>query len=304
MREAHLYQLLRVQRPVVVAALADRTGKHHAGGVYRLPDVLLVHPSRDLFDQHRGEPLRSELFVHAQEVDLHHAHDGVVGLDARGDARDEAHKLAARLHAHAQVPMPQVLRRLQCPPEEGHGVIEAKHAVVILDVVLAQQRVDLLCLFIVVDVDSAPLERTRQAVGLVPDLLGLPHLVDRPAVLPVLGADGRHRLRVPEGVSPFPLAPRLFADARPPDDRQELLLAAQPVAAVASFLHTLCLLGRDGRRALGLALLLLFLLRSGLTGCRRFLALLRELLLLFRVRRLLGFLVRHVEFASALPLTC
>mmetsp|Transcript_25394 Transcript_25394/g.80118 ORF Transcript_25394/g.80118 Transcript_25394/m.80118 type:complete len:291 (+) Transcript_25394:655-1527(+) len=237
MRETHLDELLGVQRAVVVAALAHRPGQHHARGVDRLPDVLLVHPPRDLLDQHRSEPLRPQLLVHAEEVDLDHLDRGLVGLirgarclDVGRDARDEAHELAAGLHAHAEVPAPKVARRLQRPPEEGHGVVEAEHAVVVLDVVLAQQQVDLPGLRLVVDVHGAPLELRRQDVGLVPDLLRGLHLVDGPAVLAVVRADGGHRLRIPKWVRPLHVSPGLLADAALAQDAQELLLAAEAVA--------------------------------------------------------------------------
>mmetsp|Transcript_39845 Transcript_39845/g.105391 ORF Transcript_39845/g.105391 Transcript_39845/m.105391 type:complete len:381 (+) Transcript_39845:470-1612(+) len=302
--EAHLDQLLRVQRAVVVAALADRARQDHAGRVDRLPDVLLVDPPGDLLDQHRREALRPKLLVHAKEVDLYHLDGRLVDLDAARDTRDEAHQLHVGLHAHTQVPVAEEARGLERPPEEFHGVVETEHAVVVLDVVLAEQRVDLLRLFVVVDVARAPLEGIGQGVRLIADLIRVLDLVDRPAVLGVLGAHRGHRLRVPEGVRPGSLdvAPGLFADPRAAQDLEQLLLRAQAVAALfllavradqgeGAFCRSLAirshwllrndlagLLVRRRRRALGLASLLLLLLLVGLLGPR--LDLLAALLLL------------------------
>ena len=69
--EADLNQLLGVERAVVVAAGAHRLRNEDARRVERLPDAGQVDTAGDLLDQHRGEPLRAELLVHAEEVDLH-----------------------------------------------------------------------------------------------------------------------------------------------------------------------------------------------------------------------------------------
>mmetsp|Transcript_82764 Transcript_82764/g.192306 ORF Transcript_82764/g.192306 Transcript_82764/m.192306 type:complete len:307 (-) Transcript_82764:282-1202(-) len=243
-RETHLDQLLRVQRPVVVAALTDRSRQDYTSCVDRLPDVLLVHPPCDLLDQHRCQALRPQFLVHAEEVDLHHADHWVVDLHACRNASDEAHELAAGLHPHAQVPASQIAWWLQGPPEETDRVVEAEHAVIILDVVLAQKQVDLLCLHVVVDVASAPLELVGQWVRLVTDLLRVLDVVDWPTILCILSLHRGHRLRVPKGVRPFHVPPGLLADARSAQNLQQLLLAAQAITLVLVLLLKL-LLGKS-----------------------------------------------------------
>jgi hypothetical protein len=150
------------------------------------------------------------------------------------------------------------MRWFQRPPQERNGIIEAEHAVVIFDVVVAQQHVNLLSLTVIIDVARVPLELLGQLVRLVSDLVRALHLVDGATVLGVLGAHGRHRLRVPEGMWPLHLAPGLFADARAPQELHQLLLAAQVVFGLV-FLVFLTL-SRVRRRTLGLALLVALLL--------------------------------------------
>mmetsp|Transcript_88909 Transcript_88909/g.226248 ORF Transcript_88909/g.226248 Transcript_88909/m.226248 type:complete len:221 (+) Transcript_88909:788-1450(+) len=218
MRETNIDELLRVQRAVVVAALRNGPWEHDAGSVDRLPNVLLVHAPCDLLDQDGSQALAPQLFVDTQEVDLDHGDQVFIHLDARGDAGDESDQLTARLHAHAQVPMPQELGRLEGPPQEAHRIIKTEHAVVVLDIVLAQKHVDLLSLGFVVDVARAPLEGVGQSVRLVTDLSRGLDLVNGTCVLSILGAYGRHRLSVPERVRPLVLPTRLFTDAGLPED--------------------------------------------------------------------------------------
>lgn len=57
-----------------------------------LPHAHSVDPPSDLLDENRRQPLRPELLVHAQEVDLHrldgrihHPHPGGVGNPGGGE---------------------------------------------------------------------------------------------------------------------------------------------------------------------------------------------------------------------------
>lgn len=71
--ETNVDELRRVKVPVVVPRDGDGDGERHAGSVDRLEDALEVAPPSNLLDEDRCEPLRSELLVDAEEVDLDRA---------------------------------------------------------------------------------------------------------------------------------------------------------------------------------------------------------------------------------------
>ena len=70
--ELDVHQLLGVERAVPVAADGHRLGQQHSGRVDGLEDALLVHPPRDLLDEHWGHSLGPQLLMDAEEVNLHH----------------------------------------------------------------------------------------------------------------------------------------------------------------------------------------------------------------------------------------
>mmetsp|Transcript_43179 Transcript_43179/g.94141 ORF Transcript_43179/g.94141 Transcript_43179/m.94141 type:complete len:237 (-) Transcript_43179:416-1126(-) len=186
MRKSNLDQLLRIQRAVVVAALADRARQHHTSSVDRLPDVLLVYPSSDLLDQNWCQALRPQLLVHAEEIDLGHLYHGVIDLNVRGDPGDEADQFASSFHANPQMPFSKIAWRFQSPPQKCDGVVEAEHTVIVLNVVLAQEYVDFFGLVFVVNVAGAPLELLRESVRTISDILGRLNLVNGTTVCGVL----------------------------------------------------------------------------------------------------------------------
>lgn len=47
-------------------------GQYHSGSVDSLEDALQIDPSGDLSDQHRSHAFGAQLFVHTQEINLHH----------------------------------------------------------------------------------------------------------------------------------------------------------------------------------------------------------------------------------------
>mmetsp|Transcript_22427 Transcript_22427/g.63649 ORF Transcript_22427/g.63649 Transcript_22427/m.63649 type:complete len:446 (+) Transcript_22427:202-1539(+) len=97
--EADFDELLWVERAVPVAAARDRPRQHHPGRVGRLEDALLVDAAGDLSDEHRSEPLRAQLLVHAEEVHLDHrlvAELGRAAAAARSRARCAAVQVEAR----------------------------------------------------------------------------------------------------------------------------------------------------------------------------------------------------------------
>ena len=148
-----------------VAAGGDGGWEDDPRGVCSLPDVLLVDAAGDLPDEHGCQALGSELLVDAEEVDLGHADDVVAGADACRDARDEGDELLGLLGADTDMPGPEEGRRLERPAEEGRGVVEAEHVLVVLDVVVGEQRVEVGEERVVIEVAGEPLEGGRQRVG-------------------------------------------------------------------------------------------------------------------------------------------
>ena len=64
--------LLGVEAPVEVSGVAVRRGDHDSSSVSSLPDASSVGPPSHFFDQDWGQPLGSQLLVHAEEVYLNH----------------------------------------------------------------------------------------------------------------------------------------------------------------------------------------------------------------------------------------
>ena len=102
MREFHLDQLLGVDRPMPVPTGAHGLGQHHASSVHSLEDALQVHSPRDLPDEDRGKPFGTQLFVHAEEVDLHHLLGLGVNANMGRHRRDEANKFVALSYPHLE----------------------------------------------------------------------------------------------------------------------------------------------------------------------------------------------------------
>jgi len=74
---------------------SNRLGQHDACGVDSLKDVPAVDPPRDLLDENGGEPLRPQLLVDAEEVDLDQVLDLLVDSDGCRNGADEADQLVA-----------------------------------------------------------------------------------------------------------------------------------------------------------------------------------------------------------------
>lgn len=57
---------------IVLPAGAQWSRQHDRSGVDGLVEALLVHPSGEFSYQNRSHPLEAQLFMNAQELDLHH----------------------------------------------------------------------------------------------------------------------------------------------------------------------------------------------------------------------------------------
>ena len=82
-RETNLNELLRVDRSMVVAAFSNVSGELDTGSVSGLPNIHAVDAARNFTDQDGSQALSAKLLVHAEEVDLSHAHRALV--DVSGD---------------------------------------------------------------------------------------------------------------------------------------------------------------------------------------------------------------------------
>ena len=222
-REAHLDELLGVERAVPVAAARDGLGQHHARRVHRLPHAPEVDPPRDLLDQHGCQALGAQLLVHAEEVDLRHGERGAAHGHVLRDAGDARHELVLAVLvglgvADANDPLRVVARHVAGPAKEVHGVVEAEHVVVVLHVVLGEEVVHLDGDGGVGEIESAP-EQPRQVGRLRGDVLDLARLQLAAVGVRRVRAHLRHGLRVPELV-------RLVRDGRRRRRRRQRRAAA------------------------------------------------------------------------------
>ncbi len=128
-----------------VPAAGDWAGKLDTSGVNGLEYAGVVDPSGDFLNEDGGKSLAPQFLVDAEEVDL----DGGKGLlaapDFGGDAGDEAnqHSLCG---SDPKVESFGEARGGEGPLEEVVGVVEAEHAVFVLDVVFVEEIVELVLL--------------------------------------------------------------------------------------------------------------------------------------------------------------
>lgn len=87
--EANLIEFLPVDGPMVISTRADRLREHDTSCVDGLPNPIEITQPRDLLDQHRCEPLISELLVHNHEVDLGSFYDFIANADLHRYGRNE-----------------------------------------------------------------------------------------------------------------------------------------------------------------------------------------------------------------------
>lgn len=120
MREANVYELLRIDGSMVVAAFAHIAGQRNTRSVRGLPNIKAVHSARDFSDQDGRQSLRSELLVNAQEVDFCHLHGFVVDVRNHGDAGDKTDQEIAGGCTNSNVPIFVVSRRSESPLSIGY----------------------------------------------------------------------------------------------------------------------------------------------------------------------------------------
>jgi len=87
--EADIDELLRVQVSMPVLSCADGRGKSGSRGVDGLPNVFHIHSTSQFADEKGSELLITDLFVHAQEVDLSHFDSVSIDHHSDGNSRNE-----------------------------------------------------------------------------------------------------------------------------------------------------------------------------------------------------------------------
>ena len=100
----------------------------------------------------------TQLLVNTKEVDLDNSHFLLIYPHGSRDCSNKANQLLVTNTTDAQMPILAISRRLQGPQKERNRVVEAKHVIVVFNVILLQEIVDFHDLFFVIDVDVFPNE--------------------------------------------------------------------------------------------------------------------------------------------------
>eukprot|EP00048_Salpingoeca_helianthica_P015017 m.224658 g.224658 ORF g.224658 m.224658 type:complete len:301 (-) comp16519_c0_seq1:176-1078(-) len=156
---------------MVVDALGDRAREQCAGRIDSLENALQVDATCDFLNKDGGEALGAQLLVHTEKVDLHNLQH-LVHTESSGDGADESQQLLVGHSTHTHVPVVAPAWWLEGPLEKALGVIEAKRGTVVLNVVVAQQRVDLIHRALVIDVQGHPLKPFGQIQAILRNFLG------------------------------------------------------------------------------------------------------------------------------------
>lgn len=101
----------------------------------------------------------AKLLMHTEEVDFCHLNSFVVQLHHDRNTRDE--RVEALLvfisTSDTDNPLRLVARYVQCPSQESNRVVESELATVVFNVVVSKQLIEFLTLFLVLEVNHAPL---------------------------------------------------------------------------------------------------------------------------------------------------
>ena len=132
-------------------------------GIVCLPHSAKVHQSSHLLDQDRGQFLLSKLLVDAQEVYGADFKSVLVGDHLLRGSHDAREKLVFTSGSHAKMPFLLVSWDLKPPSEKLLRVLKSEAAVLVFDVVVAQQVPELSEVIIVLDVKLHELKAIRQS---------------------------------------------------------------------------------------------------------------------------------------------
>ncbi|WVZ19330.1 hypothetical protein V8G54_006652 [Vigna mungo] len=148
----------------------DWRWKHNPSCISRLPNIFQMNPPSHLLDHNRRKPLRPELLMNTQEIDLSHLHNLLINSDPCWYATNESNQLLRGLGTHTNVPTPVIPRNAQRPPEKLLGIVEPEHVFIILNIVILQQNINLITGFRRVHVTCGPFISTRKVIRLLLNL--------------------------------------------------------------------------------------------------------------------------------------
>lgn len=155
--EVDIDQLQWVQRSVIVSGLRDRSWDNDSGGIDGLPDVFSVDSSGNLLDKYGSESVVSEFFIHAKEIDFGHFSLVLLfKMHMNWDTGNESDKFFGLDNSDTQNPVFIVFWRSECPSQECGTVVESEHVIFILNVILSQESVDSIQLFVIIQINFNP----------------------------------------------------------------------------------------------------------------------------------------------------
>ena len=137
------------------------TERKKKGYVRSLPNITTIDTSCDLLDQYGCKSLVSKLLVYTQEIDLCHMNRTSSYSHISWNSRDESSQSLVADLTYTDMPILVISRWCQCPEQELFTVIESKHVIIILDVVLCEKFVHLSSFLVVLNIDRAELESFR-----------------------------------------------------------------------------------------------------------------------------------------------
>ena len=135
----------------------------------------------------------------AEEVDLGLLNGLVIDLRFGGSRRDESKKIVLASGLHTNMPVLVISWDAESPLKELNRIVESENCLLIFDVVVGQESIDLLLIFLILHVQNHPLKASRKSHGL------LLHFIENPLNIgSILLGVGSHelldRLGIPKAV--------------------------------------------------------------------------------------------------------
>ena len=168
--ETNVDELFRVEVTVEVAGGGDGGGNVAASSVDGLPNVSQVDTTSDFLDEDGSEALITKALGDTEEVNFTDTHGLFTDLDVARNTRNEGEDFLGFLLANTNVPVLVVAGRSEGPLQEGAGVVEAEHGVIILNVVFVQEMIDLVKFVGVGDIRGEPFEDGSDGVRFLGDI--------------------------------------------------------------------------------------------------------------------------------------
>lgn len=156
---------------MIVSTCGNWFRQHNPGCVNSVPYILQITPTSNLFDENRGEPLSTQLLVDTQEVDFRAFEIVLTDFQGNRNTGDKGNQFLRGRYTDTNVPGLKPPRRFEGPVDERGRVVEAEHCIVVFNVVVCEKLVDLVDLFLVIQVHSIPFKPVNQFGPLFRDVL-------------------------------------------------------------------------------------------------------------------------------------